>query len=142
MTERILVELGETLPPPRGWLRALLRSIVNQSLKLLMFGGVQVALLLLHLIPGVGTVLHPVLSTFVGVLFLGFEYLDYPLDARHVPVPGRFAWLWRRLGPSLGFGAVLFPVLLIPFVGYVCLPLAVAGAALLAHDIDSPQSRV
>jgi CysZ protein len=142
MTERILTELGETLPPPRGWLRALGRSVVNQSLKLLIFGAVQVGLLALHLIPGVGSVLHPVLSTFVGVLFLGFEYLDYPLDARHVPVPGRFGWLKRHLGPSLGFGAVLFPVLLIPFVGYVCLPLAVAGAALLAHDIDSPPPRV
>jgi len=142
MTERILRELGETLPPSRGPLRALLRSIVNQSLKLFFFGGVQAGLLLLHLIPGVGTVLHPILSAFVGVLFLGFEYLDYPLDARHVPVPGRFGWLWRRPGAALGFGAVLFPVLLIPFVGYVFLPLAVAGASLLAHDIDFPGSTV
>src|SRR6185436_2118082 len=101
MTERILPELGEPLPPSRGPLRALLRSIVNQTLKLAFFGAIQVALLLLPLIPGVGTVLHPVLSAFVGVLFLGFEYLDYPLDARHVSVPGRFSWLFDRLGPSL-----------------------------------------
>jgi CysZ protein len=142
MTEQILRELGETLPPSRGPLRALLRSIVNQGLKLLFFGAIQIALLLLHLIPGIGSVLHPLISTFVGVLFLGFEYLDYPLEARHLTVPGRFAWLFRRLGPTLGFGAVLFPVLLIPFVGYACLPLAVAGAALLAHNIDSSGSRL
>ena len=54
-------------------------------------------------------------------------------------MPDRFAWLGRRLGATLGFGAVLFPVLLIPFVGYVLLPLSVAGACLLAHDIDSPK---
>ena len=142
MTERILADLGEKLPPSRGPLRALLRSLVNQTLKLVFFGAIQLALLLLHLIPGVGTVLHPILSTFVGVLFLGFEYLDYPLDARHVPVPGRFSWLGKRLAPTLGFGTVLFPVLLIPFFGYVSLPLAVAGAALLAHDVDYASPRV
>src|SRR5436190_683874 len=78
MTERILRDLGETLPPPRGVLRALGRSVVNQLLKLVFFGAIQAALLLLQLLPGIGTVLHPVLSTFVGVVFLGFEYLDYP----------------------------------------------------------------
>jgi len=142
MTERILRELGEALPPPRGALRALGRSIINQLLKLVFFGAIQLALLLLHLIPGVGTVLHPVLSTLVGVAFLGFEYLDYPLDARHLSVPARFAWLWRHPGEALGFGAVLFPVLLIPFVGYACLPLAVAGASLLAHQVDFSHSKV
>src|SRR5262249_22622383 len=44
MTERILSELGESLPPPRGFRRALGRSIVNQTLKLLFFGAIQVAL--------------------------------------------------------------------------------------------------
>jgi CysZ protein len=138
MTERILRDLGEPLPPPRGPWRALLRGLVNQLLKLLIFGAVQIALLFLHLIPGIGSVLHAVLSSFAGVVFLGFEYLDYPLDARGLSVPGRFAWLARHLESSLGFGAVLFPVLLIPFVGYVLLPLSVAGACLLAHRIDSP----
>jgi CysZ protein len=142
MTERILRELGETLPPPRGTLRALGRSVVNQVLKLVFFGGIQIALLLLHLLPGVGTALHPVLSTLVSVAFLGFEYLDYPLDARHLSVPARFAWLWRHPGEALGFGAVLFPILLIPFIGYVLLPLAVAGASLLAHQVDFEQAKV
>jgi len=139
MTERILRDLGEPLPPPRGPWRALVRGLVNQSLKLLIFGAIQVGLLFLHLIPGVGSVLHAVLSAFAGVVFLGFEYLDYPLDARGLSVPDRFAWLVRRLPAALGFGAVLFPILLIPFVGYVLLPLSVAGACLLAHDVDSPR---
>jgi CysZ protein len=138
MTERILRDLGEPLPPSRGPWRALGRGLVNQLLKLLIFGAIQVGLLFLHLIPGVGSVLHAVLSAFAGVVFLGFEYLDYPLDARGLSVPDRFAWLFRRLSAALGFGAVLFPILLIPFIGYVLLPLSVAGACLLAHDVDSP----
>jgi CysZ protein len=139
MTERILRDLGEPLPPPRGPWRALGRGLVNQLLKLLIFGAIQVGLLFLHLIPGIGSVLHAVLSAFTGVVFLGFEYLDYPLDARGLSVPERFGWLVRRPAPALGFGAVLFPILLIPFIGYVLLPLSVAGACLLAHDVDSPR---
>ncbi len=137
MTERILADLGETLPPPRGAGRAFLRALRNQSIKLVFFGAIQVLLLLLWIIPGVG-LLHPPLSAILTILFLGFEYIDYPLDARQLPVPKRFAWMLGHPGATLAYGLVLFPVFLIPFVGYACLPLAVAGASLLVHDIDSP----
>lgn len=139
MTERILRELGETLPATRGLMRSLFRGLVNQSFKLFFFTAVQVFLLLLWMTP-LGF-LHPPLSAVLGVLFLGFEYLDYPLDARRVPVPNRFAWLFQNLGTTLGFGLPLFGILWIPLVGYLCLPLAVSGATLLAHNIDSGPSR-
>jgi CysZ protein len=138
LTERILRDLGETLPPSRGIRHALRRSLVNQTLKLLLFGAVQAGLLVLYVTP-LG-VLHPPLSAFIGVLFLGFDYLDYPLDARQVPVPERFAWLVGHAGATLGYGSVLFLVLLVPLLGTVLMPLTVAGAALLAHRIDSPES--
>jgi CysZ protein len=140
MTERMLQDLGEPLPPSRGVARALLRALVNQSLKILFFGLIQGALLLLLLTPA--GILHPPLSGFLAVLFLAFEYLDYPLDARRVGVPGRFGWLARHLGSSLAFGLVLFGVLWVPLLGYLCLPLAVAGATLLVHNIDSPPPTV
>ncbi len=137
LTERILREEGETLPQGRGPLRALARALVNQTLKLLLFGAIQALLLVLWITP-LG-ILHPPLSAFVAVLFLGFEYLDYPLDARGVPVPARFAWILAHAPAALGYGSVLFLVLLVPFLGYFCLPLSVAGAALLVHRIDSPR---
>jgi CysZ protein len=139
MTERILAELGETLPPSRGPWRAFLRALRNQSIKLVFFGAIQLLLLLLWIIPGVGF-LHPPLSAILTVLFLGFEYIDYPLDARQLSVPKRFEWMLGHPGATLAYGLVLFPVFLIPFVGYACLPLAVAGASLLVHDIDSPRT--
>jgi len=138
MTERILADLGETLPPSRGPLRAFLRALRNQSLKLLFFGAVQLLLLLLWAIPVVG-LLHPPLSALLTILFLGFEYVDYPLDARQLPVPRRLEWMVAHPGATLAYGLVLFPFFLIPFIGYAFLPLAVAGAALLVHDIDSPK---
>jgi CysZ protein len=136
LTERILRDLGETLPPGRGWRHALRRSLINQTLKLLIFGAVQVGLLLLYVTPL--AFLHLPISTVLGVLFLGYDYLDYPLDARRVPVPSRFAWMLRHAGATLGYGGVMFLILLVPLLGTALLPLTVAGAALLAHRLDSP----
>jgi CysZ protein len=140
MTERILRELGEQLPAGRGPGRALLRALVNQTLKLALFGGVQ-ALLLLFLLTPVAF-LHPPLSAFLAVLFLGFEYADYPLAARSLSVPDRVGWLLEHLGAALGFGTVILAILWIPLLGYLFLPLAVAGASLLAHDLDRPSSKM
>ncbi len=136
LTERVLKNLGETLPPGRGIRHALQRCLINQTLKLLFFGAVQAGLLLLYVTPL--AFLHPPISAFLGVLFLGFDYLDYPLDARQVPVPARFSWMLHHAGATLGYGSVLFLVLLIPLLGTMLLPLTVAGAALLAHRLDSP----
>jgi CysZ protein len=138
LTERILKDLGESLPSGRGVRHALWRSFVNQTLKLLFFGTAQIVLLLLYVTPL--AFLHPPVSTFLGILFLGLDYLDYPLDARRVPVPARFAWMFRHAGATLGYGSVLFLVVLVPLLGTLLMPLTVAGAALLAHRLDSPDS--
>jgi len=139
LTERILRDLGESLPPGRGVRHALWRCCVNQTLKILIFGAIQAAVLLLYATPL--AFLHPPLSTFLGILFLGFDALDYPLDARRIPVPARFGWLLRHPGATLGYGSVLFLVLLVPLLGTLLLPLTVAGASLLAHRLDSPNGR-
>ena len=135
LTARVLIELGETLPPGRSMRHAVQRSLVNQTLKLLIFGAIQAALLLLYVTPL--AFVHPPISAFLGVLFLGFDYLDYPLDARQLPVPARFGWVLRHAGATLGYGSVLFLVLLVPLLGTMLLPLTVVGAALLAHHLDS-----
>lgn len=140
LTARILRDLGESLPEGRGFRHAVWRSLVNQLLKILIFGAVQLGLLVLYLTPL--SFLHPFLSTFLGILFLGFDVLDYPLDARGVPVPSRFGWMFRHLGATLGYGGVLFVLVLVPLLGTIVLPLTVAGASLLAHRLDSPRRTV
>lgn len=135
MTERMLGILGETLPPSRGLASALGRTLVNQLLKLVLFGGIQFLLLLLLVTPA--GFLHPPLAGLLTVLFLALEYADYPLDARRVPVPSRLGWVFRRARPALGFGAACLGLSLVPFVLYFLLPSAVCGAVLLVRDIDA-----
>lgn len=134
MTERMLVGLGVALPPSRGVLNAVARSIVNQLAKLLFFGSIQVFLLVLLITPA--GFLQPPLAFVFTLLFLGFEYLDYPLDARRMPVPQRFSYLFGHLGPAAGFGAACFAVHLVPFLGYLALPASVCGATLLSFELD------
>ena len=133
LCEKMLKDLGEALPPGRGFANALVRSIVNQGFKLAIFGSCQIPLLLLLLTP-LG-ILYPVVAGALTVLFLAFEYVDFPLDARRLSVPARFGYLTRHPGPSLGFGAALFGICLVPFLGYLALPFAVCGATLLVHDL-------
>lgn len=135
MTERMLGLLGETLPPSRGLASALGRTLVNQLLKLILFGGFQVLLLVLLVTPA--GFLQPPLAGLLTVLFLALEYADYPLDARRVPVPARFGWVFRRARPALGFGAACFALAFVPFLLYFLLPSAVVGAVLLVRDIDA-----
>jgi CysZ protein len=139
MTERMMGLLGETLPPSRGPGSALVRSVVNQFVKLVLFGGIQVLLFVLWITP-LGF-LHPPLAGFLTVLFLALEFADYPLDARRVPVPARLAWVFRHARPALGFGAACFALSFVPFLLYFLLPFAVAGAVLLVRDIDAAGSK-
>lgn len=134
MTERMLGLLGETLPPSRGLASAFGRTVVNQSLKLLIFGSVQ-ALLLILLVTPIGF-FHPPLAGLLTVVFLALEYMDYPLDARRVAVPARFRFVLGHLRPSLGFGAACLALSLVPFVLYFLLPAAVAGGVLLVRDTE------
>jgi CysZ protein len=133
MTEKMMIGLGERPPAPRGFLGALGRSVVNQGTKLVLFAAIQFGLLFLLVIPGVNLA-HPVISGFVTVLFLGLEYFDYPLEFRGLSALDRFGYGLRNLGPTLGFGAILFLVLLVPCLGYLFLPVSVCGATLLVHE--------
>jgi CysZ protein len=131
MTERMLAGLGETLPPSRGIASALARTLVNQLVKLILFGGIQALLLILLVTPA--GFLHPPLAALLTVLFLALEYADYALDARRVPVPSRLAWVFRHARPALGFGLSCLALSLVPFLLYLFLPSTVCGAALLVR---------
>ncbi len=139
MTGRILAERGEALPPPRGLASAIARSVLNQALKLLFFGAFQGGLLLL--LATHAALLYPPLSALAAVLFFGFEFLDYPLDARGLGVPRRVRYLAAHPGATLGYGTACLLLALVPLLGYLALPLTVAGAALLVHDIDADSSK-
>jgi len=136
MTSRMLADLGEPPPKPRSLLASIVLPILRQAQKLAMFGGLQLAALLLWIVPGIGAIAHSIAAVGLLLYFLGAEYVDYPLDARGFGVPARLRWSLRHFGATLGFGASVALLSFVPLLGYFCLPASVAGATLMVHEID------
>ncbi len=135
LAERILADLrGRPLPPGGPWIVEALLAVGRQLAKLVVFGAIQLALLALLFIPVVGAA-HPVLAALVTVAFLALEYLEYPQSADRMPLASRLAYFFRHGRESLGFGAALFVLVLVPVVAYVALPSCVVAATLLYHDL-------
>lgn len=134
MCQRMMASLGEAAPAPRSPLASIFLPLSRQLQKLFIFGVLQLVALLLWIVPGVGGVLHSIVATGLLLYFLGYEYLEYPLDARGLTVLQRIGYTRRNLGRTVGFGAAVALISLVPFLGYICLPISVAGATLLVHE--------
>lgn len=139
LARRVLRGAGEALPPDPGWGVMLVRIAGNQAWLLAAFLLAQALLLAMWLIPVVGTV-HPVLSALLGVYFVSLSYVGIALEVRGVHGVARYRWMTAHLGPAMGFGAVLFLILLVPLLGYLLMPVTAAGAALLVHDLGEATS--
>jgi CysZ protein len=92
----------------------------------------MLVLLFLHLVPVAGSVLWSVLSILVTAWFFGLEYLEYPLTTRRARFRAKIEYAWGNLSLALGLGAWVF--LTLPLLGWVTMPLCVAGATLAFFD--------
>lgn len=123
-----------------------LASIVDAlraSLKLVL---INLVLLVLHLVPGVGSIAAVSIGLYIDAFILGSEFLSFPLELRGKRWLERqeFAKTWR--GATLGIGAVVLGLMLIPVVGAVFQTTAVVGSVLvhrrltgLPTDVPTPE---
>lgn len=117
-----------------GFWAKLGRSVAD-TLRLLALTVVTgVGVLLLGLIPVVGTVVGAVLGALVGGWFLTLELCGFAFEARGLRLRDRRAVLGARRARTLGFGVAVYLLFLVPFAAIIVMPAAVAGAALLARD--------
>ncbi|GIE80055.1 membrane protein [Actinoplanes philippinensis] len=116
-----------------GFWRTLRRSLVD-SLKLVGISVlVAIPLFLLGLIPVVGQTAIPVLAGAVGGWLLALELTGVPFQRRGRRLRHRREVLARNKPLTLGFGAAVFAVFLIPLGAVFLMPAAIAGATLLAR---------
>ncbi len=111
-----------------------LRTLVSESKKIAIFVLGMLALLLLHLMPVLGTALYPFLSVAWTVLFLVFEYNGYVFSRKHFTFGEQRRVVFKHAALMSGFGLGIFCVLAIPFLQFVCIPLGVVGAVRLLYD--------
>ncbi|NUN47612.1 MAG: EI24 domain-containing protein [Candidatus Brocadiae bacterium] len=138
LSEAALVHVtGRPVPDPSGpiWKIALV-SIAQEIAKLGVFIGVQCLLIGIGFIPVVGAIF----ATGVTWMLLAFEFADYALEACGVPVLARYRFVLAHPGRCCGFGAGAFVVTLIPLLGILTAPAAVAGGARLVARIREEEA--
>lgn len=101
-----------------------------------------IALALVGLIPGVGTILAATFGLFVAGRLLALELTTRPLEARGLGADERRRLLRTRSPRVLGFGVAVHLCFLIPGGAVAVMPAAVAGATLLARHVLEADSGV
>ena len=102
---------------------------------------VNVGLLLLHCVPGVGSVISAASSYYFTSMTLGLDFFEYPLGLRGKRRAEMRAFARRHRTHTMGLGTGVGVVSLIPIGNAVFLTTAVVGAVLLhrrllAHEAE------
>lgn len=130
-TESLLLGLDE--PPHRDefvvW--GILRGIGTSIFMLLCYLFFMVWILLLNLIPVVGSILASIFATGLSALFLALEYCDAPIDRRGGGLRQKFEAIEAHRTLSIGFGLGAGMLLWIPFLNFLTMPIAVSGGTAL-----------
>ena len=121
-----------------GATRTIGASMLDEVKKLTFFLLVQLAFLILALLP-VLTPLMAIVATLFIVLFLPLEYAGFAMDHRHLRFAQRRHFIWQHRWLMLGFGAAAFLTLLVPLLNFICLPVLVTGGTLLVLYTEGAQ---
>lgn len=136
LAERVARHLGVESPElaKRPMLKQMLDDISQEFRKLGYFlsraAGLALLSLVLIFIPLVNTVV-PLLWFLFGAWMLALEYSDFHLANQGYRFAEERQLLRSNIGTSLGFGSAAALATLIPFVNFLVMPAAVAGATAL-----------
>lgn len=121
----------------KAFLADVVRSIIMEVSKLFFYLGGLMLLLVLHLIPLVGSMLYSGLIVIYTLYFLGWEYLDYSMERWKYTFRLKARTALTNAGAFIGFGAGAFLMLFIPLVNLMAFPVCAVGATLLYCDLRS-----
>jgi CysZ protein len=131
-TEDLLLGRSAEEPFALGvFFRDMGRAWLVEIRKMSFFVLAMAALLLLNLLPLVGSLLYGFFSVLLTLFFLAWEYLGFVHERKRRSFPEQRQYLMRRKGLVLGFAAGVLLMLAIPFLQLFCIPVAVVGATLL-----------
>jgi uncharacterized protein involved in cysteine biosynthesis len=121
---------SELSDPP---ITAQISDALRASIKLII---VNVLVLFLNVIPVVGSIVALIIGLYVNAFILGSEFFGYPLELRGVRWRDRQRIAKAHLGTTLGLGAVVSLLFLIPILGPAIHATSVVGAVLLFRRIN------
>lgn len=121
------------------FLRDLGRTLFQAASKLAIIVGVFVVTLPLLLIPLLGQVAYTAINLLVGTWYLALEYVDLPMGRHRWKLAARRRWCHDRYQSLLGFGSGVYLTTLVPLLGFLVMPCAVAGGTMLWLELSDPR---
>jgi CysZ protein len=139
-----LLRLGQA-PPEAGAgfataLRDLGRALAFELKKLLLVAVIGLALLLLNLVPVVGTLIGSAGWIALGATIACLDFFDYPLERRLLSFRGKLGVIRKAMPASAGFGLICLGLVSIPFVNLLSIPLCVVAGTLFFCDWIRPEA--
>lgn len=119
-----------------GILREGGRTVLDEARKAGLFVALAIAALALNLLPGIGTLLYPVVSGTLTVFFLSLEFVDFSMSRRKLRFRAKREALMRHKRAVFGFGATMFAALAVPVTNLLILPIGAVGGTLLYLELE------
>jgi CysZ protein len=125
---------GAAPPAERGWLRELARSLAFEAKKLLLVAAVGLPLLLLNVVPALGTAAATAGGLALAATVACLDFFDAPLERRRLGFREKLAYARRTLPASAAFGLTCVAALSVPLLNLLAVPLCVAAGTLFFCD--------
>ena len=116
-------------------------AIIIEIKKLTVFVIGMGLLLLINLIPGIGSLIYAVLAPAFTITFLAIEYMAFVLMRKQMNFAAQRNYMFGHVITLFGFACGVFLMLTIPFVQFFSIPLAVVGATLLWCDFPQLEEK-
>ena len=134
ISHRVDDRLGPVTPGPEWpWWRNAIRGVGEASRLSLVTVPMSIAVVLLGLVPWVGTVVAFALGALAGGWFVALEFSAIPFERRGLLLRDRRRVLGACRARTLGFGAMAFVMAAFAPIAVMMMPSAVAGGTLLAR---------
>src|ERR671933_754175 len=117
-----------------GIVRDIGRAILFELKKLVLAAGVGIVLLLLNVLPGIGTLAATVGGVALAVTIVCLDFLDAPSERRRLRFREKLRIVFRSLPASASFGLVCFGLVSVPLLNLLTIPLCVASGTLFFCD--------
>lgn len=139
LSERVEQQLtGREGPSADGsFVGEAVRSVLSTAAIAFLYVALMGPVLLLNLVPGLGSLAAALLGTGLGAFFLALEFTDITLARRRYPLRRKLRLLRTHPALTLGFGLSTSLLLWIPLLNVLCVPIAVVGGTALALALDA-----
>lgn len=117
-----------------GIVRDIGRAILFELKKLVLAVGVGIVLLLLNLVPGIGTLAATVGGFALATTLVCLDFMDAPLERRRLRFREKLRVVFRSLPASASFSWVCLALVSVPLLNLLTIPLCVASGTLFFCD--------